>query len=152
MKLPFKVTPIKLVLATVVLYAAGSAMNLSGPSEAELQAETDRCLLEALRVNPNDPVAHYLRALLHLKMGDLPVATSELNAAKLIDPTLKFAGNDGVGKGAVALVERDIQMAAVKSARKPSAVLALVAGAIGVNVLFVGGLISWRRRAKAKAA
>lgn len=151
MKLPFKVTPLKLVLATVALYAAVSALNLRGPSEAEQEAETDRCLLEALRENPKDPVAHYMRALLHLKMGDLPVATSELEAAKDIDPTGDFAGHNGVGAGAIELVERDIANAALPPSVKPSPLRTLVAGDIVVNVLFVVGLLAWRRRAKAKA-
>lgn len=152
MKFPFKVTPIRLVLATVVLYAAGSALNLRGPSEAELQAETDRCLLDAMSNDPKDPLAHYLRALLHLKTGDLKVATAELNAAKIIDPTMNFAGNDGVGKGVVVMVERDIAAAAAPLLNKASPVFALVAGGIGVNALFVAGLIWWRRRVKSQAS
>ena len=151
MKLPFKVTPIRLVLATVVVYAALSAMHLGGPSEKEQMAETDRCLLEALQENPKDPVAHYLRALLHLKMGDMAVARSELDAAKSIDPTGDFAGHDGVGAGAIALVERDIAIGSMPSSGKPYRMQTLVAGGIFVSVLSVGGLVAWRRRAKAKA-
>jgi hypothetical protein len=143
MKLRPKFTPLNALLGATVIFAALSAAGLVRPSSSDDNAETDRCLVEELTLHPDNATAHYFRALLKMKTGDLTTARAELDKARSLDPSAAFAG----GGAALAMVERDITSPPKPAAGgEPMTRLPLLAAALSSCFGLAAGYALWRRR------
>jgi tetratricopeptide (TPR) repeat protein len=79
-------------LALLVAHA-GPKEDIQADMKAGRWAQAEERLVVVLEKHPNNPLAHYWRAQVKAKLGDMAAARDELAAAKRIDPSLKFAGS-----------------------------------------------------------
>jgi Tetratricopeptide repeat len=102
-------------LCSLVIALAASAAALAGTREdiqADMRAgrwaQADARLEQVLAKHPDNALAHYWRAQVKLREGQLDAAREDLGEAKRLDPEHKFAGD----KAVLAKLERALAPAA----------------------------------------
>ena len=84
------------VLAFALTAHAGQKEDIQAAMQTHNWEQADRLLQKTLTEHPNNSLAHYWRAQVQVKLGDLKQAGEELAEAKRIDPAKKFASNPQV--------------------------------------------------------
>ncbi|HEY9064211.1 MAG TPA: tetratricopeptide repeat protein, partial [Burkholderiaceae bacterium] len=107
--------PYARTLCALLIAVAASAAALAGTKEdiaADMKAgrwaQADSQLQQVLAKHPDNALAHYWRAQVKLREGQLDAARADLAEAKRLDPTHAFAGD----AAALAKLERELAPAA----------------------------------------
>lgn len=115
--------PVARTLCVLLIAMAASAAALAGAKEdiaADMKAgrwaQADSRLEQVLAQHPDNPLAHYWRAQVKQREGQLDAARAELAEAKRLDPAHKFAGD----AAALAKLERELAPAAPVTRTLPS--------------------------------
>ena len=75
---------------------AGPKEDIEAAMRARNWEQADELLQKTLAEHPRNSLAHYWRAQVMAQLGDLKLAREELDRAKRIDPSQKFASNPRV--------------------------------------------------------
>lgn len=91
---------------------AGPKEDIEAAMQARKWEQADELLQESLAKHPKNSLAHYWRAQVMAKLGDLKLAREELDKARRIDPSQKFASNPRV----LAELEASLELTAASQA------------------------------------
>ena len=97
-----------IAMAASITALAGSKEDIAADMTAGRWAQADTRLAQVLAQHPDNALAHYWRAQVKLREGQLDAARADLAEAKRLDPTHKFAGD----AAALAKLERELAPAA----------------------------------------
>lgn len=111
---------------------AGPKEDIQDDMKSGRWAQAEERLVVVLEKHPTNPLAHYWRAQVKAKLGDMAAAREELAVAKRIDPSLKFAGSPAALAKLEAIIAAPEPVPSVAEASSPDDLVAPLTGPQGM--------------------